>query len=131
MPPKIKFLYDIGTPNSWGHTRVDEILAKFNDSMSTLDPNKMIQVSMDGRSTNWKFIESQRRYRLENEKSQLIEIGSCGLHFIHGAYKTGAESTNWKLKKILQGTFTLLHDSLARRDDYISLTGSNTFSLFF
>ena len=99
--------------------------------MSTLDPNKMIQVSTDGPSTNWKFIESLRRYRLENEKSQMTEIGSCGLHFIHGAYKTSAESTNWELKKILQGTFTLLHDLPAGRDDYISLTGSNTFSLFF
>ena len=28
-------------------------------------------------------------------------------------------------------TFTLLHDSPARRDDYISLTGSNTFPLSF
>ena len=96
IPPKIKFLYDIGTPNSWGHTRVDDILAKFNDSMSTLDSNKMIQVSMDGPSTNWKFTESLRSNRFENEKSQLIEIDSCGLHIFHGAYKTGAESTDWE-----------------------------------
>ena len=47
------------------------------------------------------------------------------------SYITGAESTDWELKKILKGTFTLLHDSLARRDDYISLIGSSTFSLFF
>ena len=69
------------------------------------------------------------KYRLENEQSQLIEIGSCGLHIIHRAYKTGAESTDWVLKKILKGT--LLHDSPARRGGYISLTGSNTFPLFF
>ena len=76
-----------------GYTRVDNVLAKFNDSMRTLDPNNMIQVSMDGPSTNWKFIESLKRYRLANERSQLIKIGSCGLYIIHGAYKTGAEST--------------------------------------
>ena len=76
-----------------GHTRADNVLAKFNDSMRTLDPNKMIQVSMDGPNTNWKFIESLKRYRLMNERSQLIKIGSCGLYIVHGAYKTGAEST--------------------------------------
>ena len=62
--------------------------------MSTLDPNKMIQISVDGLSTNWKFMESLRRNRLENEQSQLIEIASCGLHIVHRPYKTGAESTN-------------------------------------
>ena len=67
-----------------GDTRTDSILAKINDSVSTLDPNKMIQVSMDGSSTNWKFIEYLKIYRLQNEQSQLIEIESCGLHIIHG-----------------------------------------------
>ena len=105
-----------------GHARADNILAKSNDSMSTLDPNKMIQVSLDGLSTN--------SCRLENEQSQLIEIGSCGLHIIHRAYKTGTESTDWELKKIFKGTFTLLHDSPARRNEYILLTGSNTFPVF-
>ena len=108
-----------------GDTRADNILANFNDSMSTLDPNKMVQVSMYRLSTNWKFTEPLKRYRLENEQSQLTEICSCGLHIIHRAYETGAESTDWELKKILKGT--LLHDLPARRDDYISLTGSNTF----
>ena len=31
----------------------------------------------------------------------------------------------------MKGAFTLLHDSLARRDGYISVTGSYTFPLFF
>ena len=117
--------------NFLGNTRADTILVTFNDYMSTLDPNKMIQISVDGLSTNWKFMESLKRNRLENEQSQLIEIASCGLYIVHRPYKTGAESTDWELKKILKGTFTLPHDSPARRDDYISLTGSNTFPLFF
>ena len=50
---------------------------------------------------------------------------------IHGAFKTGAESTNWELKNILKGAFNLLHDSPARRDEFISLTGSDKFPLYF
>ena len=64
---------------------------------------------------------------MENEQHQLIDIGSYGVHIIDGAFKTGAECINWELKKALKGAFTLLHDSPARRDDYVSLTGSSTF----
>ena len=60
-----------------------------------------------------------------------IYIGSCLLHIIHEAFKAGVGSTNWELKKVLKGTFTLLRDSPARRDDYVSLTRSNTFPLLF
>ena len=31
-----------------GHTKADVLLAKFNDSVSALNLNKMIQISMDG-----------------------------------------------------------------------------------
>lgn len=61
---------------------------------------------MDGPNTNWKFIESLKRYPLENEQRQLIDIGSCGLHIIHRAFKTGSESNNWELKKVLEVAFT-------------------------
>ena len=90
----------------------------------------MIQVSVDGLNTNQKFIKCLKRCRLENEHHQLIDIDSCGLHIVHRAFKTGTENTNWELKKVLKGTFTLLHDSPARRDGYVSLTRSNMFPLF-
>lgn len=66
-----------------------------------------------------------------NSISWYIYIGSCLIHIIHEAFKAGVGSTNWELKKVLKGTFTLLRDSLTRRDDYVSLTGSNTFPLLF
>ena len=36
----------------FGHTKADDILAKVNDSVGTLDLRKMIQVSMDGLNTD-------------------------------------------------------------------------------
>ena len=68
---------------------------------------------------------------MENEQHQLIDIGYCGLHIIHGAFKTSAENTNCEWKKVLQETFILLHDLPTGRGDYVSLTGSITFSLSF
>ena len=65
-----------------------------------------------------KFLEKRKRDCLENEQHELIIIGSCGLHTIHGAFKTGAESTSWNIRKTLHGSYQILHDSSARRDDF-------------
>ena len=80
-----------------------------------------------GLNAKWKFIESLKKYRFENE----LILVSCSLYIIHRASKTGAESTYLELKKVLKEAFTLLHDSLARGNDYVSFTGSNIFPLLF
>ena len=87
----------------------------------------MIQVSMDGPSTNWAFYASLQLHREKEELPQLLNIGSCVMHIVHGAFKTGAESTSWELKNILKGACILFHDTPARRDDYTSITGSIDF----
>ena len=66
---------------------------------------------------------------MEYEQPQLIDIGSCGLHRIHRAFKTSTESTDWELKKVFKGY--LLHDSPAGGDNFISLTGLDNFPLLF
>ena len=68
-----------------------------------------------------------RGERSENEQHQLIDIGSCGLHTIHNAFKTGAESTGWGMKKILKGAYQMFHDSPARREDFLTVTNTNQF----
>ena len=55
-----------------------------------LDTNKMFLVSMDGSIVNLKFLEKLQKDRLENEQHELINIESCGLRTIHGAFKTGS-----------------------------------------
>ena len=70
-------------------------------------------------------------HRAEHQLPKLVNIGSCSLHIIHSAFKTGAESTNWAIKSTFKGAFHFLHDTPARRNDYISVTGSSKFPLFF
>ena len=62
---------------------------------------------------------------------QLINICICGLHIIHGAFQTGATTTCWNIKGTLKAIYKLLHDSPARRADYISVTGSTLFPFSF
>ena len=64
---------------------------------------------------------------MKNKLHLLISIGSCGLHMIHGAFHAGAEATEWIIKTILTGAYYVLHDSPARRKQFLEVTGSNKF----
>ena len=53
---------------------------------------------MDGPNVNLKFYDAVVTERNENEQHQLINIGCCGLHTTHIAFKTGFEKSAWKIK---------------------------------
>ena len=76
---------------------------------------------MGGPSVNLKFLQDIQADRKEKGLPQLINIGTCGLHSIHGAFRTGIEKCWWKLKATMKACYTMLHNSPARRDDYISI----------
>jgi hypothetical protein len=61
----------------------------------------------------------------------LLNIGSCGLHVIHGAFQTGARETGWGLDDLLSSPYNLFKDTSARRDDFTDVTGCNEFPLKF
>ena len=82
---------------------------------------------MDARNVNLKIQQLIQQDRKENQQYRLIDIGSCGLHTIHNALKTVAVQTDWKMKKIVKAVYQIFHDSLARGEDYFTVTGSNQF----
>ena len=99
--------------------------------LQSLDKAKLIQVSMDGPNVNWVFFEELRNFRDENDMNKLLPTGSCGLHSIHMTFKTGENSTDWGVKKILKAVYQIFHDSPAQRADCIEVTGSEQFPLPF
>ena len=58
-------------------------------------------------------------------------MGSCGLHTIHSAFKAGAEYTSGNIRKTLPGSYQILHDSPACRDDFKTITGSDIYPFNF
>ena len=109
------------------HTRADDLLKAFQEATSNLELDKMLQGLTDGPIGNWKFYEKLIERREISELTGLINIGSWGLHFIHGVFKSGALSCEWDIVKILKGLYTLFNDTPVRRSDYIDVTGSNLF----
>ena len=111
------------TSNFIGHSTHTDLYQEFSSALKEFDGNKLLQISIDGPNVNLKFLDAIAKNRDANEQHKLIFIGTCGLHVIHGAFKTGAESADWKMKKILKAAFQILHDSPAKREDYKSITG--------
>ena len=85
------------------------------------------QILKDGPNVNWKFFECFVNKGESEELPGLINAGSCNLHVLNNAFKTGANATSWNLHKLMKGSFQILHDSSARREDYITSTDKNVF----
>ena len=80
---------------------------------------------MDGPSVNLKFLEVLKKSREGSDLPKLIGIP------VYGAFKTEAELTGWNIKSLMKGVFQLLKDSPARREDFITVTGSPKLPLQF
>ena len=86
---------------------------------------------MDGPNVNWKFVDMFSKQLLDENSTTFLNIGSCGLHIIHGAFKHGSDTTGWELETFFSSIFQLFKDTPARRDDYTKATGSSLFALKF
>ena len=81
-------------------------------SILGLDLAKFLQLSMDGPNTNWNVLNLVNSHLVENGHKNLIEIGSCSLHIVHGTFQTGATKTGWELKSLKQCTTSLMNRQL-------------------
>ena len=52
-----------------------------------------------------------------------MQLGSCGLHVLHGADGTGQKATDWELGKLLKHCYSIFNKNPARRSDYHLATG--------
>ena len=97
------------------------------DSIKEFDAIKMTMLGMDGPNVNWAIFEKVNKERETHEHPPLHNIGSCGLHSIHGAFESGILAVDWEIHKILKSMFKLFHKSPARRDLYLSASSLNIF----
>ena len=104
-----------------GHTRAPGLHDKFLAALACLNLGNMVQIGMDGPSTNCKFFSDFQEQHKQNhpEFPLLLNLGSCSLHVVCGALKSGAQATGWALDSLLRSMYYLLHDSPARREDYL------------
>ena len=79
-----------------GHSTHSDLLKHFNES---------VRIRFNGWTCSKLEIlwYTHHTHRSECELPQLINIGSCSLHTVHGALKTAVESISWNIKATLKG----------------------------
>lgn len=78
-----------------------------------MDLGNLIQVSMDGPNTNKKFLRLLIEAREKNNDLPLVDIGTCTVHSVSGAFKTADEKT-LNVGKFLLNSYYVFKDSPAR-----------------
>ena len=57
--------------------------------------------------------------RFTEELPNLIELGSCGLHTVHNAFKHGEHTSGWLVKKkFLVSLYKIFDQAPGRRTDF-------------
>lgn len=114
-----------------GHGDAATIVSALKESVLSLGLSleKLMQIGMDGPNVNWKvFSDLSDEIRVERG-TDLLNVGSCGLHVVHGAFKDALETTKWEIDSILKAAYHLFNNTPARRDDFQALTGCTLFPL--
>ena len=103
-----------------GHCTAKDLLQRLKEGIWCIDSSRIIQLSMDGPNVNLKLFRDFIADRKINnpDAPDVLDIGSCGLHVVHGAFKTGVTATGWKLDQLLRSLWYLFDGSPARRADY-------------
>lgn len=115
-----------------GRSCAEHLLAGFQEASKPINLKKLLQVSMDGPNTNLKFLKELSAHIKEApEDPQILNMGSCGLHAVNLAFKTGARSTGWEIFDFMRALYYVFKDSPARRALYTHCSNSTDFPLKF
>jgi hypothetical protein len=110
-----------------------DLLEAFTSAIAAqkLDMKKMIQVSSDGPNVNIKFARELKSHLTSSdpESSELLEIGTCALHIVHGAYKGAHNAVGWQVHVFLRSLYYLFKDFPSRRAEFTTTTKSAVFPL--
>ncbi|KAH8027108.1 hypothetical protein HPB51_002262 [Rhipicephalus microplus] len=106
-----------------GHTCAEDLASAFCQALEEIKGSKILQVSVDEPNANFKFLRSLKEELRESDESHILDIGSCGLHAINGAYKAGHVASGCDLVSFLRSAYNLFKCGPARWADFVSLTG--------
>ena len=112
-----------------GHARVVDMDKAMDNATKNLNLSKLIQISMDGPNVNTAFHRKFDDRLHKDYETNFLDVGSCGLHKVHGAFQAAVSASSWNVDGILKSMYRLFKHTPARRDDYISVTNSSLFPL--
>ena len=115
-----------------GHVTAVDMIEHFQVVLDQVPD--VIQLGMDGRNMNWKFMTILNDHIKEQHGVSLLNLGLCGLHVTHNSFQRGTEATGWRISSIFLAKYCLFKDSplfKESRGDYVKVTGSSHMPLKF
>lgn len=113
------------------HHTAEQMHKRTEKVCSDIGFQNLIQLSMDGPNVNWKLFSLAQQNIEEQKDKKMLNVGSCGLHTLHNAFRAGCAATDLELESALSSLKWLFKDVPARREDYTEVTGSTSFPLDF
>ena len=110
-----------------GHATADILFKQMSSFRKDLNFTNIIQLSMDGPNVNWALYDQFTQFLKDDYTTKTINIGSCGLHQIHNAYRAAVGATSWEIEHFLTSLYTLFKNVPARREDFTAATNSSVF----
>ena len=110
-----------------GHANADILQEALSNCCESVGKRGILQVSMDGPNVNWKAYDQLHEEIADDVHHGLIDIGSCGLHILHNAFRKGAVESTWNIESALSSLYWLFHDLPARREDFVAETDATVF----
>lgn len=128
-----KVLCQYYTSTFLGHTTAEDMLDALVLGLQPLDLKHIMQVSMDGPNVNIKLLRLLKEKLKTSDLNDpiIIDIGTCGLHTLHNAFKAGIKAPKWEIIDFLRAIYNLFKNVPARRADLIHYSGSSEFPLKF
>ena len=105
-----------------GKSSADDICSHFEQCLGPLEKEKLRQVSSDGPNANLLFLKVLTEKCKDEELTQLIDLGTYGLHTAHNAFKHGEKASDRQLKKLMSSMSKIFQEAPGRRADYKTVT---------
>ena len=86
-----------------GRSTAEDVLQTFLAGISDLDQSKILQVASNSPNVNLLFLKNLSESQDERELLPFLDIGRCGLHVIHGRFKTGEKRKRLRTWKTIKG----------------------------
>ena len=95
------------------HATTEDLKTNFENTVATFLLTKLLQIPTEGSYVNEKFYSQFSEYHDDDDNTELIDIGFCWFHLVHGAFQTGNRFVGQKLNDTLRAMYQLYKGSPA------------------
>ena len=90
-----------------GRSGAQHLLNGFCSALQCIGLRNLLAVAMDGPNVNWSFLSLLGNTRQSENFPELLDVGSCGIHVVHGAFIFRHRKCGWKLYEVLSNGYNL------------------------